>query len=171
MTEQLKTLMDRAADPGLRRGRPRRDHRSRATAPCGGGGSASGVAGVAVLAVVATGAVLLGGDGNDKADVVDDPFRTDVPMWTEGSTLHTPAGTYDLGVDVFSFVRTSEGIVFTGLLGEETLGVYSFTGKGEPEQIGETDDPHLRSDADGPYAGWLDRRRRRRGGHLRPGRW
>jgi hypothetical protein len=157
MTEQLKTLMDRAADQdfsavdldaitsaGDRTVRRRR--------------LATGVAGVAALAAIVTGAAVLGGDGGSEADFVDDPFRTDVPMWTEGSTLHTPDATYDLGVDVLSFVRTSEGIVFTGTgsASEERLGVYSFTGEGEPEKIGETADPHLRSDPQGPFAGWLD---------------
>ena len=90
MTEQLKTLMDRAADQDFAAvdldaitGAGDRTVRRRQIA--------TGVAGVAVLAVVATGAALLGGDDGDrKTDFVDDPFRTDVPMWTEGSTLHTP---------------------------------------------------------------------------------
>lgn len=156
MTTQLKTLMDRAADldfaavdldaitgAGDRTVRRRR--------------IATGVAGLAAAAVVATGVVLLGGDdGDTRTDFSDDSFVTDVPMWTEGSVLHTPERTYDLGIDVLSFVRTSEGVVFTSQIGEETLGVYSFTGEGEPELIGETGDPHLRSDPDGPFAGWLD---------------
>ena len=119
---------------------------------------ASGVAGVAVLAVVATSAALLGGGGENKTDFVDDPLPTDVPMWTEGSVLHTPGRTFDLGVDVASFVRTSEGIVFLGWDGNEAelFDVYSFTGDGMPEIIGETQDSRLRADAAQPYAGWLD---------------
>ncbi len=119
---------------------------------------ASGVAGVAVLAVVATSAALLGGDGENKTDFVDDPLPTDVPMWTEGSVLHTPGRTFDLGVDVASFVRTSEGIVFLGWDDNEAelFDVYSFTGDGMPEIIGETQDSRLRADAAQPYAGWLD---------------
>jgi len=157
MTEQLRTLMDRAADrdfavvdldaitgPGDRTVRRRR--------------VVAGVAGVAVLAVVATGAVLLGGgDGDRKTDFVDTPFRTDVPMWTEGSTLHTPDATYDLGSDVISFTRTSAGLVFMGLEGEDELGVYVFSGAGDPVRIGTADDPHLRADPDDPYVGWLDK--------------
>ncbi|WP_183099207.1 hypothetical protein [Nocardioides pelophilus] len=156
MTTQLKTLMDRAADLDFAAvdldaitGAGDRTVRRRRVA--------TGVAGLAAAAVVATGAVLLGGDdGDTKTDFSDDSFVTDVPMWTEGSVLHTPERTYDLGIDVLSFVRTSEGVVFTSQIGEETLGVYSFTGEGEPELIGETGDPHLRSDPDGPFAGWLD---------------
>ncbi len=155
MTAQLKILMDRAADrdfaavdlgaitsAGHRTVRRRR--------------IATGVAGVAVLAVIGATAALVGGNGDEKADFSDDPFPTDVPMWTEGSVLHTPTATYDLGADVYSFVRTSEGIVFTRQLDRETLGVYSFIGEGVPELIGETQDPQLRSDPDGPFAGWLD---------------
>jgi hypothetical protein len=156
MTEQLKTLMDRAADQDFAAvdldaitGAGDRTVRRRQIA--------SGVAGVAALAVIATGAALLGDDDGDrKTDFVDDPFPTDVPMWTEGSVLHTPDATYDLGVDVLTFVRTSEGVVFTSPVDDERLDVYSFTGDGEPVQIGETGDPQLRSDPDGPYAGWLD---------------
>jgi hypothetical protein len=155
MTEQLRTLMDRAADQDFATvdldaitGAGDRTVRRRQVA--------TGVAGVAVLAAIVSGAVLLGDDGDTKTDFVDTPFRTDVPMWTEGSTLQTPDATYDLGVDVFSFVRTSEGIVFTGIESDERLGIYSFTGEGEPARVGETDDPHLRSDPDGPFAGWLD---------------
>lgn len=156
MTEQLRTMMDRAADLDFAAvdldaivGAGDRTVRRRRVA--------TGVAGVAVLAVLATGGVLLGGDdANRKADFVDNTFQTDVPMWTFGSTLHTPDRTYDLGVDVFSFVRTSEGIVFMGLESGDRLGVYSFTGD-EPTRIGETDDSHLRADADEPYVGWLDR--------------
>jgi len=157
MTEQLKTLMDRATD---------RDFAAVDLDAITGAGDrtvrrrrvVAGVAGVAVLAIVATGAVLLGGgDGDRKTDFVDTPFRTDVPMWTEGSTLHTPDATYDLGSDVISFARTSEGIVFVGSEEEEMAGVYSYTGTGAPVRIGRTDDPHLRSDPDEPYVGWLDR--------------
>jgi|GEM_PF-3536890 len=156
MTEQLKTLMDKAADldfavvdvDAITGAGDRTVRRRRIT---------TGIAGVAALAVVATGAVLLGDGGDQKTDFVDDPFRTDVPMWTEGSALHTPDRTFDLGVDVISFVRTSEGIVFMGLEGDERLGVYAWPGTGEPVRIGESDDPHLRADADQPYAGWLDK--------------
>ncbi len=116
----------------------------------------TGVAGVAAAAVVGVTAAVLAGGGDDRAGFSDVPFRTDVPMWTEGSVLHTPHATYDLGLDVLTFVRTSEGIVFTSPIDDESLGVYSFTGDGEPEQVGETGDPHLRSDPDEPYAGWLD---------------
>lgn len=155
MTERLKTMMDRAADrdfdavdlDAITSAGDRTVRRRRV---------ASGIAGIAALAVVATTAMLASGDGNGKADFVDTPFRTDVPMWTEGSTLHTPDRTWDLGIEVFSFVRTSEGIVFTGREGKETLGVYSFAG-GEPTRIGETDVPRLRADADEPWVGWLDR--------------
>ncbi|WP_322938460.1 hypothetical protein [Nocardioides bizhenqiangii] len=158
MTEQLKTMMDRAADQDFAAvdldaitGAGERTLRRRRVA--------TGVAGVAVLAVVATVAAVFGGDDGDrKTDFVDEPFRTDVPMWTEGSTLHTPEATYDLGVDVASFVRTSEGIVFLGWDGnrEGRFGVYSFAGEGEPKQIGETQDSRLRSDPEAPYVGWLD---------------
>jgi hypothetical protein len=154
MTE-LRTLMDRAADQDFAAidldaviGAGDRTVRRRQVV--------TGLAGLAALAAIVTGAVVLGDGGDDKADVVDHPFRTDVPMWTVGSVLHTPTETYDLGVDIFTFVRTSEGIVFTGVETEERLGIYSFTGEGEPARVGETEDPHLRSDPGGPFAGWLD---------------
>lgn len=157
MTEQLKTLMDRAADVDFATvdldaitGAGDRTVRRRRIA--------TGVAGVAALAVVATGAVLLADDGDGKADFVDNPFVTNVPMWTEGSTLHTPDRTFDLGVDVASFVRTSEGIVFLGWDGNEKqrFGVYSYAGEGEPTRIGSTQDSRLRSDPAEPYVGWLN---------------
>jgi hypothetical protein len=155
MTEQLKTLMDRAADrdfdavdldaitsAGDRTVRRRR--------------IATGVAGVAALAAIGVTALVVGGDGDDRVDFSDDPFRTDVPMWTEGSVLHTPDRTYELGVDVLTFVRTSGGVLFTSPVDDERLDVYSFDGEGEPKLLGETGDPQLRSDPDSPYAGWLD---------------
>jgi len=156
MTEQLKTLMDRAADVDFGAvdleaitGAGDRTVRRRRVA--------TGIAGVAALAVVATTAVLLGGgDGDTKTDFTDDPSVSNVPLWTQGSVLHTPDRTFDLGVDVLSFARTSEGIVFMGLEDDELLGVYAWSGKGEPVRIGESDDPHLRSDPDEPYVGWLD---------------
>lgn len=155
MTEQLKTMLDRAAAQhfdqvdvdAITAAGDRTVRRRRIV---------TGAAGVAALVVLGVGAAVIADGGDDRADFTDDPFRTDVPMWTEGSVLHTPDATYDLGVDVFTFVRTSEGIVFTGQISEERLGVYSFTGEGDPDKIGETEDPHLRSDPDGPYAGWLD---------------
>lgn len=155
MTEQLKTLMDRATDldfgtldlDAITAAGDRTVRRRRAFA---------GVGGAALLAAVVAGTQLVGDDGDRRADFVDTPFRTDVPMWTEGSTLHTPGATYDLGVDVLTFVRTTEGIVFTSVIDEESLGVFSFTGEGDPEKVGETGDPHLRSDPEGPFAGWLD---------------
>ena len=116
----------------------------------------TGVAGVAVLAVIGVTAAVLGGDGDGKADFSDDPFRTDVPMWTEGSVLHTPDATYELGVDVASFVRTSEGITFLAWGRGETLDVYTFAGHGEPDRVGVTQDSRLRADPTGPFVGWLD---------------
>ena len=156
MTEQLRTLMDRAASQDFAAvdleaitAAGDRTVRRRQVA--------TGVAGVAVLAAVATGAALFGGgDGDRKTDFVDDPFPTDVPMWTEGSTLHTPDRIFDLGVDVVSFVRTSEGVVFLGWEGKEPFGVYSFTGEGEPERIGASEDTRLRADPSESYVGWLD---------------
>lgn len=158
MTEQLKTLMDRAADldfaaidvdaitgAGDRTVRRRR--------------IATGVAGVAALAVVAAGAVLLGGDDGDrKTEFVDDRSLKDVAIWTEGSTLHTPDRSWDLGVDVATLVRTSEGVAFLGWDGnkEGRFDVYTFTGDGEPTWIGETQDWRLQSDPEQPYLGWLD---------------
>ncbi|UMG92781.1 hypothetical protein [Nocardioides sp. TF02-7] len=151
MTEQLKTLMDRAADvdfaaldidavtaAGDRVVRRRR--------------IARGLAGLTAAAATVTGVVLVAGDrGADRSDVADSLFRSDVPTWTTGSTLHTPDATYDLGVGVVSYVRTSAGIVFVGHDG----GVYSFTG-GRPERIGATEDPALRADPGAPYAAWVD---------------
>jgi hypothetical protein len=155
MTDQLKTLMDRAADHDFAAvdldaitGAGDRTVRRRRIA--------AGVAGVAALAVVGAGAVLIGDEGDRKTDFVDDPFRTDVPMWTEGSTLHTPDQSYELGTDVFSFVRTSVGIVYMGWESGDTFDVFSFTGEGEPTQIGETEDPHLVADPTRPYVGWVD---------------
>lgn len=155
MTEQLKTLMDRAAD---------RDFAAVDLDAITSAGDrtvrrrkiAGGIAGVAALAAIVTGAALLGDDGDRKTDFVDDPFRTDVPMWTVGSTLHTPSATYDLGVDVYSFARTSEGVVYIGAESGQRLGVYSFTGEGEPERIGRAQDSRLRADPGQPFAGWLD---------------
>ena len=156
MTEQLKTMMDRAADQdfaavdldaitsaGDRTVRRRR--------------LAAGASGFVLLAAIVTGAAVLGGDGGDsRTDFVDDPFRTDVPMWTEGSVLHTPDATYDLGVDVASFVRTSEGIAFLGWDTGETWNVYLYGGEGDPERVGVTQDSRLRADPTAPYVGWLD---------------
>ncbi|KAA1426415.1 hypothetical protein [Nocardioides antri] len=157
MTEQLKTLMDREADrdfavvdlDAITAAGDRTVRRRRV---------ATGVAGVAALAVVVTGAALLGGDGDRRTDFVDTPFRTDVPMWTEGSTLHLPDGTVDLGVPVVTLVRTSAGIVFQG----EDNGIYRYSGS-DPVRIGtvsggedEMDLPGLVGDADGTLVGWVD---------------
>src|SRR5688500_9277559 len=113
MTEQLKTLMHREADrdfavvdlDAITAAGDRTVRRRRV---------ATGVAGIAALAVVGTTAVVMGGDGDNRTDFTDDPFVTDVPMWTAGSTLHTPDHTYDLGVDVLSFARVEGGIAFAG---------------------------------------------------------
>lgn len=155
MTEQLKTLMDRAAaqdfavvdldaitSAGDRTVRRRR--------------MAGGLGAAAAVAAVVAGVALLGENGDKKADVVDTPFRSDLPMWTEGSVLHTPDATYDLGVDVASFVRTSEGITFLAWGQGETWEVYTFTGHGEPDQVGVTQDTRLRADPTGPFVGWLE---------------
>jgi hypothetical protein len=158
MTEKLKTLMDEVtgmqdfASPDLDAitGAGDRTVRRRRIA--------SGVACVAVLAVVATGAVLLGGGDDRKTDFVDTPFRTDVPMWTEGSTLHLDDRTVDLGVPVVSVARTSAGIVFEG----DDDGVYSYTGS-DPVRIGTfaggadaMEFPNLVGDANGTLVGWVD---------------
>lgn len=110
------------------------------------------VAGLAVALLAAAGLVRLAADGADP------PFVTDVPMWTVGSTLHTPEQTYDLGVDVVAFVRTSEGIVFVARDddGASHYDVYAYAAAGEPELVGETLEPVLRADPDEAYVGWLD---------------
>lgn len=155
MTERLKTMMDRAADrdfaavdlDAITSAGDRTVRRRRV---------ASGIAGIAALAAVATTAMLASGDGDGKADFVDTPFRTDVPMWTEGSTLHTPEHTYDLGIAVVTIVRTSHGVVFVG----ENHGVYRFSGS-DPVRIGTAtprDDDLLSvvGDAEGSLVGWVD---------------
>lgn len=157
MTEQLKTLMDRAADldfaavdiDAITGAGDRTVRRRRRVA--------TGVAGITALAAITTTAVLLGDDGTTRTDFVDNPSITDVPLWTEQTTLHTPTGAVDLGVEVVSFARTSAGIVLMGLEDDDELGVYAFTGAGDPVRIGTADDPHLRSDPDDPYVGWLDK--------------
>ena len=153
MTEQLRTLMDRAAEQDFAAvdldaitGAGDRTVRRRRVA--------SGVAGIATLAVVATGAVLLAGDdGRDETDFVDRDLPTDVPLWTEGSTLHTPTEEWDLGVDVVSMARTSEGIVFAGPA-DEGFGIYTFGGA-EPERIGESSTPVVVGDVGSPYVSWV----------------
>ena len=171
MTEQLKTLMDRAADQdfaavdldAITAAGDRTVRRRRV---------ATGVAGVAVLAVIATGAALLGGDdGDEKADFVDDPFRDGRADVDRGQhPAHAGPRPTTSGLDVYSFVRTSEGIVFIGS-GRSRRHVRRLLvrRRGEPTQIGETEDPHLRADPDEPYVGWLDRTRRRPRRSSRPG--
>ncbi len=153
MTEQLKTLMDRAADrdfaavdlDAITSAGDRSIRRRRVV---------TGVAGIAAVAVVATGAVLLTGGDDRKAGFVDTTFETDVPMWTEGSILHTPDRTFDLGMPVAGIARTAVGIAFVG----DDAGVYAFTGE-EPERIGSTvegDFPTLVADEDGTRVAWID---------------
>ncbi|MEZ0580349.1 hypothetical protein [Nocardioides sp. MH1] len=155
MTEKLKNLMDEVtgmvdqdfATPDLDaivRSGDRAVRRRRVLA---------GAAGVAALAVIATGTLLAGGVGDDKADVADDVFPTDVPLWAVGSTLHTPDHTYDLGVGVTTLVRTSEGIAFVG----KDDAVYTFDGS-RVDRIGsavDTESSPLVGDPEGDWVGWI----------------
>jgi hypothetical protein len=155
MTEKLKNLMDEVtgmvdqdfATPDLDvivRNGDRTVRRRR---------FAVGAAALAVVAAVSTGVVLLGDDGDDDAGFANDAFRTDVPMWTEGSTLHLGGHTYDLGVQVVTLVRTSSGIAFVG----DDSGVYTFDGS-RPDRIGtaaDVDVAALVGDSDGDWVGWV----------------
>lgn len=155
MTEKLKTLMDevtgmvdhdfatpdldaivRTGDRAVRRRR-----------------IAGGAAALAVVAAAATGVVLLDDDGRSNAGFAGDDLGGGVPVWAEGSVLHAADGTYDLGVDVVTLVRTADGVAYIG----EDSGVYAFDGQ-ESERIGtsvDSDWAGLVGDSDGPWVGWI----------------
>lgn len=112
-----------------------------------------GGAALALVAAVSTGVVLFDDNGDGDAGFANDSFDTDVPMWTQGRTLHIAGRTYDLGVGVTSLVRTSAGIAFVG----EDKGIYTFAG-GEPDRIGTAADVEvspLVGDSDGDWVGWI----------------
>ena len=157
MTEKLKNLMDEVtgmvdqdfAAPDLDaivRNGDRSVRRRRILA---------GSAALGVVAAMTAGAVLLTDrDGDDRAGFANDAFTTDVPMWTVGSTLHTPDHTWDLGVDVLAVARTTAGIAYVG----DDSGVYVFSG-GTPDRVGTAavnDGPSLVADADGTKVGWVE---------------
>jgi len=152
MTEKLKTLMDDAtgvefATPDLDaiyRDGERTVRRRRV---------AVGAAGLAAAAVVA-GAVTLSQGGDQRTRVADGPLRTDVPMWTQGGTLHTPDRTYDLGAEAVALARTSAGVAYVDRDGD----VHAFDGSAS-RKIGETgEDPYgaLVADSDGSRVGWVE---------------
>jgi len=97
-------------------------------------------------------------DNPPLTEIAVGEFDPAVPTWTEGSILHTPDASYDLGTEVLAYVRTSVGIVFVA---EHEELVYSWTG-GEPVKVGRTffGGEMLFGDPESPYAAWQQPRGR-----------
>lgn len=161
MTEKLKTLLDDAAEgAGMSFATPDLDAITKAgDRTVRRRRVATGLAGMAAVAAIVTGvAVVSGGPSNDRVDPAG-TFSTEVPMWTVGSTLHTPDATYDVGHEVAAFVRTSAGIVFASPEKDGFFSIWAYDG-GEAKKIGNTDNnidqSMLKSDPGAPYAAWIE---------------
>lgn len=156
MTEKLKTLMDESAQQqfaapdldAIVRAGDRTVRRRRL---------AVGAAGLAAAAVVATGVVLVTGDGSgtDNSQVADHTgtLPVDVLTWSWDDAFHTAEATYPVGHPIKAYVRTSAGYAFTDGEGK----VFSFV-DGEVAEIGsiDADNPRLVADDEGSLVGWVD---------------
>lgn len=155
MTEKLKTLLHERAETvdfavpdvdALTRNGDRRIRRRRGAGLLGG---------VATLAVVG-GLVMtqLGAGGGDSDHhVADDPVPARVLTWAQGSVLHTPTTSTDLGHPIRAYLPTADGYVFTDGAGA----VYSAV-DGAVTRVGTiaTEQPRLVADHDGSLAAWVD---------------
>jgi hypothetical protein len=156
MTEKLKTLLHEQAESmdfavpdldSLTRTGDRRIRRRRATGLVGG---------VAALAVVGGLAVTqLGGSDDVRRDPAPagDPASTARVTWAEGSVLHWPGGSADLGHPIRAYLPTEVGYVFTDGAGA----VFSAV-EGDVSPVGTiaTKQPRIVADHDGPHAAWVD---------------
>jgi len=156
MTEKLKTLLHEQAETvdfalpdleSLTRTGDRRIRRRRATGLVGG---------VAALAVVGGLAVTqLGGSDDVRRDATPagDPASTARVTWAEGSVLHWPGGSTDLGHPVRAYLPTEVGYVFTDGDGAVWSAV-----DGVVDRVGgiESRSPRLVADHDGSLAAWVD---------------
>ncbi|MCW2797804.1 hypothetical protein [Nocardioides sp.] len=155
MTEKLKTLLHERAETvnfavpdvdALTSSGDRRVRRRRGFSVLGG---------VAALALVGSlASTQLGGSGGGDDDLVaDDPVTARVLTWAQGSVLHTPTTSTDLGHRIRAYVSTSEGYVFTDGTGH----VYSAV-DGEVTEVGSitSKGPRLVADGDGTLAAWVD---------------
>ena len=155
MTEKLKTLLHEQAETvdfalpdldSLTRTGDRRIRRRRATGLLGG---------VAALAVVGGVAVTqLGGSDDVRRDApAGEPTATARVTWAEGSVLHWPGGSSDLGHPIRAYLPTEVGYVFTDGAGA----VYSAV-DGQVTRVGaiSAKQPRLVADHDGSRAAWVD---------------
>jgi hypothetical protein len=157
MTEKLKTLLHEQAETvdfavpdldSLTRTGDRRIRRRRATGLLGGVAALAVVGGLAVV-------TLPGGDGDDvRRDApADTPSPTARVTWAEGSVLHWPGGSADLGHPIRAYLPTEVGYVFTDGAGA----VYSAV-DGQVTRVGaiSAKQPRLVADRDGSRAAWVD---------------
>lgn len=111
--------------------------------------------GVGVASVLAAGLIastlLPGGgpNGNNTPVASVDVVST---AWATGSTIHAGSDNYDVGHDIYAFVRTEVGYVFTDKSGT----VWSWTGD-DAEQVGKVlPGREGRLKADGSLVAWVD---------------
>lgn len=158
-TTLQSALSDRADDAGLQRPDPSDlVRRGRARVRRRRSAAAAGVGGLA--AALAVGTVWLGGGGDDGRRAVDPAtVGADLPLgsvtWTQGSVLHSPDGTLDLGHVVIAYVATASGFVTVdpgGIVRSVTADGVVAVGR-TPSEL-----PRLVSDQDGTLAGWVDDR-------------
>ncbi|PUA79634.1 hypothetical protein [Nocardioides currus] len=152
MTELLKDTMDQAADSLLApdldvqamvREGDRRVGRRR-TAVVGAGVAAAVVAAIAVPS-------LLPQDQQRATEPVGFAavFEAHQPSWATGSEVHVGGRSFDAGHQVFAYVQTTEGVVFSDPSGQ----VWASNGT-QTVGVGRTDAEHPRLEADGSRVAW-----------------
>lgn len=155
MTEKLKTLLHEQAETvdfatpdleTLTRTGDRRIRRRR------GAGLVGGLVAVAVVGGLAVSQ--LGGSEDVRRDApAADPVPTAKVTWAQGSVLHWPGGSTDLGHPIRAYLPTEVGYVFT-----DGAGAVFSTVDGDVTPVGTiaTKQPRLVADHDGPRAAWVD---------------